>query len=277
MKQRISLALGLAFVASAMVLSAAWAGGWAVVTLDSIPDGMQAGVPRLIGFMVRQHGATPLAGLTPVVEARSTEGGSIRVEGEDSGPPGHYAAALTLPSPGRWTWGIRGFGDALQPMPALQVLPTGDRMPPAGFPLAPLFVAAGVAAAFGLFLLFRQRLRFAAATLGLSVVLGAAGFLTARPTEGTSVEAAAPSTAVAGQALFVAKGCVVCHVHDGVPESGDVSLSFGPELSTYHNGPEFLRAWLTDPTAVRPKTGMPDLGLSTEEIEALIGFLNQDG
>ena len=277
MKQRISLALGLALVASAMVLSSAWAGGWAVVTLDAIPDGMQAGVPMQIGFMVRQHGATPLAGLTPVVEARSTEGGSIRVEGEDSGPPGHYTATLTLPSSGRWTWGIRGFGDALQPMPALQVLPTGDRKAATGFPLAPLFVAAGAAAAVGLLLLFRQRLRFAAATLGLSVVLGAAGFLAGRPTEGTSVEAAAPSTAVAGQALFVAKGCIVCHVHSGVPESGDVSVSIGPELSTYHNGPDFLRRWLADPAGERPKTGMPDLGLSTEEIEALISFLNQDG
>ena len=149
MKQRISLAWGLALIACAMALSSAWAGGWAVVTLDSIPDGIRAGVPMQIGFVVRQHGVTPLAGLTPVVEARSTEGGSIRVEGEDSGPPGHYAATLTLPSSGQWTWGIRGFGDALQPMPALQVLPAGDGKPAAGFALAPLVAAAGVAPARG--------------------------------------------------------------------------------------------------------------------------------
>jgi len=276
MKRKTFLAWGLALIASALALSTAWAGGWAVVTLDSIPDGIRAGVPMQIGFVVRQHGATPLAGLTPVVEARSTEGGSIRAEGEDSGPPGHYAATLTLPSPGRWTWGIRGFGDALQPMPALQVLPAGDGKPAAGFALAPLLAAAGVAAAVGLFLLFRQQLRFAAAALGLSVVLGAAGLLVGGPAEATSVEAAAPGTAVAGQALFVAKGCIVCHVHDGVPESRDVSASIGPELSTYHNGSDFLRRWLADPAGERPKTGMPDLGLSTEEIEALIGFLNQD-
>jgi mono/diheme cytochrome c family protein len=161
-------------------------------------------------------------------------------------------------------------------MPALQVLPAGDGEPAAGFALAPLLAAAGVAAAVGLFLLFRQQLRFAAAALGLSVVLGAAGLLVGRPAEATSVEAAAPGTAVAGQALFVAKGCIVCHVHDGVPESRDVSASIGPELSTYHNGSDFLRRWLADPAGERPKTGMPDLGLSTEEIEALIGFLNQD-
>jgi mono/diheme cytochrome c family protein len=277
MKRKTSLAGGLALFASALAISSAWAGGWAVVTLDSIPDGIRAGVPIQIGFMVRQHGATPVAGLTPVVEARSTEGGSIRVEGEDSGPVGHYTARLTLPSPGHWTWGIRGFGDALQPMPALQVLPASDGESAAGLALAPLLAAAGAAAAVGLFLLFRQRLRFAAAVLGLSVVLGATGVLVGRPAEGTTVEAAAPGSLVAGQALFVAKGCIVCHVHNGVPESGDLSLSIGPELSTYHNGPDFLRRWLADPAGERPKTGMPDLGLSTEEIEALIGFLNQDG
>jgi hypothetical protein len=276
MKRRLSLAWSLALIASTLALSSAWAGGWAVVTLDSIPDGIRAGVPMQIGFMVRQHGATPVAGLTPVVEARSTEGGAIRVEADDSGPAGHYTARLTLPSPGRWTWGIRGFGDALQPMPALQVLPAGDGKSAAGLALAPLLAAAGAAAVVGLFLLFRQRLRFAAAVLGLSVVLGAAGFLVGRSAEVSTVEAAAPSSLVAGQALFVAKGCIVCHVHDGIPESGDVSLSIGPELSSYHNVPDFLRRWLSDPAGERPKTGMPALDLSAEEIEGLIGFLNQD-
>ena len=277
MKRKTALAWALALGASALALSSAWAGGWAVVTLDSIPDGLQAGVPTQIGFTVRQHGATPLAGLTPVVEARSTGGGSIRVEAVDSGPTGHYAATLTLPSPGRWTWGIRGFGDALQPMPPLQVLPTTESVVPSSLPLTPLLVVAGAVAAAGLFLLFRQHLRLAAAALGLSVVLGAAGFFLSRPAEAEVVEAAPSGGPVSGEALFVAKGCIVCHVHDAVPESGDVSLSIGPELSTYHNAPEFLRRWLSDPAGERPKTGMPDLDLSTEEIEALIGFLNQDG
>jgi len=77
--------------------------------------------------------------------------------------------------------------------------------------------------------------------------------------------------------LFLAKGCVMCHVHQAVPESAQVSLSIGPDLSQYHNSPDFLRSWLANPSGVRPSTGMPDLGLSAGEIDALIAFLNQDG
>jgi cytochrome c2 len=69
----------------------------------------------------------------------------------------------------------------------------------------------------------------------------------------------------------------MCHAHQSVPESATVSLSIGPDLSQYHNSPDFLRSWLANPSAVRPETGMPDLGLSTAEIDALIAFLNRDG
>lgn len=250
----------LAFGVSLLALSSAW-----------------AGVPTEIGFTIRQHGATPLGDLTPLVEAGSTGAGSIRVEGEDSGPTGHYAATLTLPSPGRWTWGIRGFGDAFQPMPPLQVLPTGEMKPPSSLPLVLVLVAAGGTAAFGLFLLFRRRLLFAAAALGLSVVLGVPSLFLGRPAEAETVEAAPSNGPAAGEALFVAKGCIVCHVHDAVPESRELNSEVGPELTSYRNAPEFLRLWLSNPAGVRPKTGMPDLDLSGEEIEALIGFLNQEG
>jgi cytochrome c1 len=34
-----------------------------------------------------------------------------------------------------------------------------------------------------------------------------------------------------------------------------------------------VRVWLKDPPALKPDTQMPNLGLSSEEIEALIAFL----
>jgi len=86
----------------------------------------------------------------------------------------------------------------------------------------------------------------------------------------------AETDVAAGEALFVAKGCVMCHVHAAVSELRELSLEVGPELTSYRNAPEFLRLWLSNPAGVRPKTGMPDLDLSGEEIEALIGFLNQE-
>ena len=87
---------------------------------------------------------------------------------------------------------------------------------------------------------------------------------------------AAPSAttaAVQGAQLFVAKGCITCHSHSAV--TGARSLGpIGPDLSAYRNDPAYLRTWLKDPAAVKPRTEMPNLGLTAEEIEALIAFLN---
>jgi len=272
-------ALGLALVMTALALAPAWAGGWAVVTLDSIPGSVTAGNPVQIGFTVRQHGITPRSGLVPppMVEARlSTTGEISRFEASDSGATGHYAATILLPSAGTWTWGIRGFGDQLQPMPPLRVLAAGGAEPAARVPLTPLLVSAGVAAAAGLLLLSLRRVRLAAAVLGLAALLSAGGFLLGGPDSAQAVEAAPSQDAPAGAELFLAKGCVVCHVHTAVAESAEVSISVGPELTAYHNTPEFLRAWLANPAGVRPSTEMPNLHLSSAEIEALIAFLNQD-
>jgi len=86
------------------------AGGWAVTTLDDLPDYMVAGRATPIGFVVRQHGVDSMTGLTPTVEARS---GSERVvvRATASGPRGHYVAPLTLPKAGRWSLTVSsGFG-----------------------------------------------------------------------------------------------------------------------------------------------------------------------
>src|SRR3989304_4818403 len=80
-----------------------------------------------------------------------------------------------------------------------------------------------------------------------------------------------------GAALFVTKGCVVCHVNGNVQESESFSLSIGPDLTRYSNDPAFLAGWLADPADVRPGTKMPDLGLKPDEIDALIAFLNGEG
>jgi len=85
--------------------------------------------------------------------------------------------------------------------------------------------------------------------------------------------ASPPPTADAtyGKALFSAKGCAVCHYHAGVTGSGAVRE--GPDLSRYRPDPEFLRRWLRDPSSVRPGTRMATLGLTADEIEAIIAFL----
>ena len=100
-------------------------GGWAVVTIDDLPDYAVAGQPVKLSFVVRQHGMTPLLGLHPVVEARS---GSTNISVKalavpDSGLP-RYAAILDLSHPGEWTVtihsGFWGKGEVtLLPLPVV--------------------------------------------------------------------------------------------------------------------------------------------------------------
>jgi cytochrome c2 len=96
----------------------------------------------------------------------------------------------------------------------------------------------------------------------------------------TAPPAVTPSAAVVmsdldyGRALFSAKGCAVCHHHSAVSGSGFGPESDIPDLSTYRWTAEYLHTWLKDPSAVKPNTDMPNLGLKKDEIEALIAFLS---
>jgi cytochrome c oxidase subunit 2 len=57
----------------------------------------------------------------------------------------------------------------------------------------------------------------------------------------------------------------------------------GPELTNFANNPQIagviennednLRAWLEDPPAVKPGTAMPNLGLTPQQIDALVAYL----
>jgi hypothetical protein len=85
--------------------------------------------------------------------------------------------------------------------------------------------------------------------------------------------------ALRGKHLFVAKGCVTCHVH---PEMGDwSSINVGPNLTGRRYVPDALAAFLDDPEksplskSVAPGyVRMPKLGLDPREITALVAFVN---
>src|SRR5438128_12344573 len=49
---------GLAVVSTPSV----FAGGWAITTLDSLPNELRAGETYAIGYVIRQHGQTPFTG-----------------------------------------------------------------------------------------------------------------------------------------------------------------------------------------------------------------------
>ena len=75
-----------------------------------------------------------------------------------------------------------------------------------------------------------------------------------------------------GAALFVAKGCIQCHQHDGIALSKPL-VEFGPDLTDYDGSAAFLHSWLADPAAVKAVAQMPDLELSAAEIDQLSAFL----
>lgn len=82
-----------------------------------------------------------------------------------------------------------------------------------------------------------------------------------------------------GRDLFVAKGCVTCHVRSDDPQLGDYqSLSVGPELTGRQFPADWLAQKLADPARFRVGTGqqavMPTLGLAEPEIAALVNYVN---
>jgi mono/diheme cytochrome c family protein len=285
----------LLIVVAAVVLAAltalpTLAGGWAVVTLDHLPARVIAGEPVTIGFMVRQHGRHPTDGLHPRITATHVESGeAVHTTAVAEGATGHYVATLAFPNEGEWRWAIDAFSFA-QPMPALTVHPAGTVGVGDGGKNAArsslLVVEQTVWPAVGILGLTtvvvvlivsqRKRLRFAPALALVAAAIGLAGFVAVaqRPVASAS-QGAAPAPADLGRDLFLAKGCVVCHQHAAVAETRQAFASFavGPDLTNYPANPDFLEDWLKDPAAVRPTTSMPTLGLSDQEIEALIAFL----
>jgi mono/diheme cytochrome c family protein len=80
-----------------------------------------------------------------------------------------------------------------------------------------------------------------------------------------------------GRRLFVAKGCVGCHVHGDVP--GYSSIAVGPNLTPKRYQADYLAKLLADPSIARTpgkQFAMPNLGLKTQEIASLVAFINAD-
>jgi hypothetical protein len=87
-----------ALALSLLLPSAAAAGGFATVGLDSPPDGSRM---WRVELTILQHGRTPLDGLDPKV---IVERGSVRrvFAAEPAGQPGVYRAEVAFPGPGTW-------------------------------------------------------------------------------------------------------------------------------------------------------------------------------
>jgi cytochrome c oxidase subunit II len=112
--------------------------------------------------------------------------------------------------------------------------------------------------------------------------------------QAAEAEIAEDGLAAEGQELFTSQQCIGCHAVNGYPEGGvpdgeplpqDAQARVGPNLTHWNSRSEFaggildvqnddhIRAWLANPQEEKPGAQMPNLGLSDEQIEALVAYL----
>jgi hypothetical protein len=106
MRQRLSLALGIASAALLLSAGAALAGGWATVTLDPGMIGPTAGQTTTVGFTVLQHGKTPVGQGNVIVNASGPDGQVLAFRARPEGKAGHWIVDMMLPAAGTWEWSV---------------------------------------------------------------------------------------------------------------------------------------------------------------------------
>jgi hypothetical protein len=110
--RRIALVLVLAVLVPAEV---AQAGGWATVELGQPPSGLEAGKPWRVELIVKQHGITPMEGVTPSITIVSAAGAERTFPALPTGRVGHYVANVEFPAGGTFSARISdGFTDAVK-------------------------------------------------------------------------------------------------------------------------------------------------------------------
>jgi mono/diheme cytochrome c family protein len=291
------LAFGIALLVSLIFAVPAFAGGWAVITLDELPTDVVAGEPLTVGFTVLQHGKTPMNDLEPTITANLYKEQEFMVNAGPDGKPGHYTATLTFPKEGEWRWSIQAFSmDQLMPLLSVAA-PVAEvanqpvtKSDPVTAPVSVLSIvrlSALGGGLVGLAIAFQRRSRFAAALTVVCLLVGLGSFVTVPAVPEAEAQSKSSSEAVGessisqvelGGQLFVAKGCITCHVNNKVGRASEYwTVEMGaPNLTKFSASPEALRLRLNDPSSVKSDTKMPNLNLSDAEIEALIAFINSD-
>lgn len=297
-KSMVFVAL-VAVLAALALVAPAFAGGWVVITLDSLPEEIVAGAPYAIGMMALQHGQTAWEADSLQIQAEHVETGTlVEFTALPDRDPGHYVAELVFPAAGEWEWAISaGMFPAAQPMPALNV--SADKAASVGGPetSAPLMAGAAnpltillgagalLAFAAGLLMIVRAHSRRFPMVAGAGLLVLCAGLAFASYSSANAqakqvvpaigAEAAVEDPAAVGQQLFLAKGCVVCHTNDrALKSSAEFGVAMGPNLTNYKNDPNYIHTVLKDPRAMNKAAKMPQLDLKLHEIEALVAFIN---
>ena len=116
------LLITVSLAAALIAAPSAFAGGWATVGLDSTPAGVQPGDPWDVNITVLQHGRTPLEDVQPTLTIRDGDA-TKTFAAKPTDKPGVYAASVTFPSAGKWTYEVNDGFITQQPhtFPAVQI------------------------------------------------------------------------------------------------------------------------------------------------------------
>jgi hypothetical protein len=107
LQRRLGLGGVFALILALALAAPASAGGWTAVTLDSLPTSITPGQNLSLGFMVRQHGVTPISNVSPTLKARNTATGeTFSAVARQEGAVGHFVVDVTFPSVGSWQWSV---------------------------------------------------------------------------------------------------------------------------------------------------------------------------
>lgn len=108
----------------------ALAGGWAMTSVDSAPEEIVAGRTYTVEYTVRQHGDKPVAVDDTFIQITSVATGEqVRFPGQVTGDVGQYAAEMTVPAEGEWTWQVSQGWFGMQELGSLQVQESGAAGP----------------------------------------------------------------------------------------------------------------------------------------------------
>jgi hypothetical protein len=140
--------------------TAATAQGRATTKLSSQPESVPAGQPWKVVLTIHQAGRAPRSDLAPAIVIRDADGFASTFHARSTGQPGRYAATVTFPKAGQWSYAIRD-GISTTPPEARSVLirapePLVDRPDPVGPPGLPIALFALLALGGGAYALLRR-------------------------------------------------------------------------------------------------------------------------
>jgi hypothetical protein len=145
---------------SLAVAAPAVGGGFATVGVSpAAPD--EAGAVWKVKLNIKQHGRTPLDGVSPSIVIDNGDGRTETFLAEPTGEPGIYAADVVFPSPGTWSYRINDGFSQVHTFKPIQIVGDGGG---SGFPTVPVTFGVVLALALGAALALVARRRQLRAT-----------------------------------------------------------------------------------------------------------------